>query len=193
MLIVGLTGGIGAGKSIVAHVLSEMGYKVFNSDAEAKRIMDNDPTVRKQLTEILGEGAYSDSGLNRVFVAEKIFANKELREKMNAVVHPATRSAFEEYVKDPAYTKPVIFNEAAILFETGAYKRFDKIVLVVAPLELRVKRVMERDNSIESDIRARIEAQWNDEEKMKLADFIIVNDEKTPLLKQIEAVISELR
>lgn len=193
MITVGLTGGIGAGKSIVARILIEMGYKIFNSDLEARQIMNNDPLVRRQLIELLGEGIYTPEGLNRTLVAEKIFSDHQLREQINAIVHPVTRAAFEAFKDDLANQKDLVFNEAAILFETGAYKRFDKVVLVIAPEELRLKRVMTRDNSSETETKARIKAQWSDEEKIKLADFTIVNDEKKPLLKQIESMINSLR
>lgn len=193
MITVGLTGGIGAGKSLVASIFEELGYKVFHSDKVAKELMHSDPDVKKAIIALLGDSAYRNGTLDRAYVARRIFDDKDLREKVNQIVHPATRSAFNKFIDQSDGANSIVFNEAAILFETGAYKNFDKVILVSAPEDLRIDRVIKRDGSSKDEIQKRISSQWDDRKKSELADFVIVNDEKQPLLKQIEEVLSELR
>lgn len=192
MLKIGLTGGIGSGKSVVSKVLETMGYLVFNSDEESKALMNQDPSLVQKITQLFGEDAYQNDELNRPFLAEAIFQNPALREKISSIVHPATRLAFQSFCEQNQREK-VIFNEAAILFETGAYTSFDKMILVSAPEALRIHRVMERDQLSEESVRARMKAQWPDDEKRKLADFVLINDDRTPLIDQIERVINQLQ
>lgn len=192
MLKVGLTGGIGSGKSIVSKVLETLGYAVFNSDLESKRLMNHNQGLIHEITQIFGEEAYQNHELNRAYLARSVFQNPKLREQLNAIVHPATRQAFAEFC-DLNHREKVVFNEAAILFETGAYKSFDKLILVTAPEELRIKRVMERDQLSMESVRERIKAQWPDSEKINLADFVLLNDDQRPLLSQIESLLSELQ
>lgn len=191
MLKIGLTGGIGSGKSVVSKVLCALGYLVFNSDEESKILMNHNPVLMQKIADLFGENAYVNDELNRSFLANSIFQNPELRGKLNAIVHPATRQAFNHFCEQH-HREKMVFNEAAILFETGAYKSFDKMVLVTAPEELRIKRVMERDQLDEASVRARIKAQWTDEEKKSFADFVLVNDERRPLIRQIEDLLNQL-
>lgn len=190
MLRVGLTGGIGAGKSIVAKVLRSMGYPVFDSDSEAKHIMNDDPMMRSELIAIFGDEVYTKDGLNRPFLAQKIFNDESLKDQVNGLVHPAVRAAFEKQAS--AADSGVIFNEAAILFETGANRQFDAMVLVSAPEALRIQRVMARDNASEDAVKARIRNQWSDEKKRELTDFEIVNDQVQPLVMQVEEMLKAL-
>ncbi len=192
MITVGLTGGIGAGKSLVASIFEELGYKVFHSDKVAKELMHSDPDVKKAIIALLGDSAYRSGSLDRAYVARRIFDDKDLRDKVNQIVHPAARSAFNKFI-DQSDGASIVFNEAAILFETGAYKNFDKVILVSAPEDLRIDRIIKRDGSSKDEIQKRISAQWDDRKKSELADFVIVNDEKQPLLTQIEVVLTELR
>ncbi len=192
MITVGLTGGIGAGKSLVASIFEELGYKVFHSDKVAKELMHSDPDVKKAIIALLGDSAYRSGSLDRAYVARRIFDDKDLRDKVNQIVHPAARSAFNKFI-DQSDGASIVFNEAAILFETGAYKNFDKVILVSAPEDLRIDRIIKRDGSSKDEIQKRISAQWDDRKKSELADFVIVNDEKQPLLTQIEEVLTELR
>lgn len=190
MITVGITGGIGAGKSHVSAMIRAMGYPVFDSDQTAKLLSDNDPTIKKELIEMFGEGVYTSTGLNRPFLAAQIFKNDEAREKVNKLIHPKVREAFKEFCEK--HQKSIVFNEAAILVETGAYRNFDKLVLVTASEKLRLERVMKRDDVDSSEVQKRMAKQGSDSEKRKVADFEIVNDGASPLLVQIEKMIDYL-
>lgn len=190
MLKIGITGGIGSGKSIVSKIIESLGFTVFNSDLEAKNIINNNQEVRQELIEICGNKIYNSSGLNRELLAKKIFSDDSLREKVNSIVHPRVREAFDQLCKKNK--KELIFNEAAILIETGAYKQFDKIILVTAPEQVRIDRVAKRDNVSESDVRARMAKQWSDDKKSDFADVIINNDSTEPLLIQIENYLDQV-
>lgn len=191
-LKVGITGGIGAGKTFVCRVLEKMGYPVFYSDKEAKELMNAHPGIVEEIIALVGEQAYEDGELNRPFLAEKAFENKDLLSRINAIVHPRVREAFADFAEQNAGLKGIVFNEAAILFETGAYKTFDATVLITAPESIRLNRVVERDTIPESQVRSRMNNQWKDEEKAKLADFVIHNDGTTMLLPQIENMLIKL-
>jgi dephospho-CoA kinase len=190
-LKVGITGGIGSGKTMVCRILETMGYPVFYSDNEAKRIMSHHPQVRDFLIQHVGEEAYGTEGLNRALLAEKLFSNPQLLSQVNELVHPLVRQAFDEFAAAHA-ERALVFNEAAILFETGAYKRFDAVVLITADEEIRIQRVMKRDQLTEIEVRNRMKRQWSDNEKMNLTNFVIENNEHTPLLIQVEQVIAKI-
>lgn len=190
-LITGITGGIGSGKSIIGAILQKLGFPVYYADAEAKLLMNTDPSIRKQLIQLFGAQAYSKSGLDRPFIASRIFNDETSRLRMNAIVHPRVRAHFDEWTA--AQQNPLVFQESALLFETEAYKRFDKTILVTAPEELRVKRVQSRDGFSENEIRSRINNQLKDEVKIKLADFIIRNDEQQLVIPQLMHVLEELK
>ena len=190
MLRIGLSGGIGSGKSTVAGILAKMGYPVFYSDQEAKRLYDENPVLQKQLVDLFGPAIYRDGQLNKAFLAQQLFSNAELKAQVTALVHPLVRKAFEVWAQQQ--TSDLIFNEAAILFETGAYKDFDATVLVMAPIETRIERVQKRDLISREAVLQRIANQWPDSKKMNLTTFIITNDGQ-PLLQQIEDVISKLK
>ncbi len=187
---IAITGGIGSGKSTVCKVFEQLGFPVFYSDVEAKNILTENNIVKSQIIELLGEEAYQNNELNRSYISVKIFNNFSLKEKMNSIVHPAVRLAFENWVA--TQKSRIVFNEAAILFETGAYKNFDSTILVTSPESLKIKRIISRDNCTEQEATLRIKNQWADEEKIKLADFILNNDESEPLLQQILDLISKL-
>ena len=162
--IIGITGGIGSGKSIIGHILTTMGYPVYYSDQEAKWVMNNDPELRKDLIAVFGEEAYLNNELNRPFLAEKIFTSPELKEKINQIVHPKVRKRFSDFVANSS--SPVVFNEAAILFETGGFKDFDATILVIADKETRIQRVMQRDTITREQVEARMNNQWSDLESI---------------------------
>jgi dephospho-CoA kinase len=187
---IGITGGIGAGKSIVSKIIESMGFPVFNSDDEAKKIINSHPAVKAELIALFGNSIYSNDELNRPKLAKLIFNDPSLREKVNEIIHPRVRLEFDRFVSGSS--SQLIFNEAAILFETGAYKQFDDTVLITSPIELRIERLIARDNSSREEIEARMKAQWSDDQKQQLADYVIINDEVNPLLSQIEKVISDL-
>jgi dephospho-CoA kinase len=190
MLQIGLSGGIGSGKSTIAMVLEKMGYPVFYSDQVAKRLYDEHPLLQKQLVDLLGPEVYRDGQLNKQFLSEQLFSNAKLKAQVSALVHPIVRSTFENWAQQQ--TSDLVFNEAAILFETGAYQLFDATVLVMAPLETRIERVQKRDSLSREEVLKRIANQWTDAPKMALTPYHIVNDGR-PLLVQLEQLIAELR
>lgn len=189
--IVGITGGIGSGKTFVCQILESMSYPVFYSDKEAKWLLVNDTDVKGQVIELFGEEAYFDGGiLNREFLASKIFEDKKMLTQMNAIVHPAVKQHFLNWV-DQQNSK-IVFNEAAIIFEIGNSKNYEKIILVKASKATKIKRIQKRDSSSLIDIEKRMNNQWTDEKKTELADFCIINDEGTMLLPQINAILNAL-
>ena len=190
MLRIGLSGGIGSGKSTVAGILAKMGYPVFYSDQEAKRLYDENPVLQKQLVDLFGPAIYRDGQLNKAFLAQQLFSSAELKAQVTALVHPLVRKAFEVWAQQQV--SDLVFNEAAILFETAAYKDFDATVLVTAPIETRIERVQKRDLISREAVLQRIANQWPDSKKMNLTTYIITNDGQ-PLLQQIEDVISKLK
>lgn len=187
---IGVTGGIAAGKSLVSRILEEMGYPVFYSDRMAKELIRTSPYLKQQITILFGAEAYLADKLNANFIASSVFGEPELLEKLNAIVHPAVRKAFSEWCE--RQNSPLVFNEAAILFETGTYNQYDAILLVTAPLETRMKRAMLRDGSSKEEVLQRMDRQWSDEEKIPLASFVLLNDDQTPVLRQIETFLITL-
>ncbi len=187
---VGITGGIGAGKSLICRILHSMGYPVFYSDYEAKLILQADTVVQEKVTNLFGESAYTDGKLNRSFLAEKVFNDEALLEKLNAIVHPAVFEAFKKW--SAAQQVDLVFNEAAILFETGGYKRYDYTLLVTAKKESRIQRVMLRDNVNRAAVENRMSKQWTDEQKAGLASFIIHNDDDQLILPQLLDCLTNL-
>lgn len=185
---VGITGGIGAGKSIVCKLLKTLGYPVFDSDAEAKRLMHT--TLKKDILELFGSQAYKNNTLNRAYIAEVVFEDNQVLAQLNAIVHPAVREAFDQFSK--ANKAPLVFNEAAILFETGAHKNYDAIVFVTAAEETRIKRVMQRDNVSKDQVRKRMDKQWSDERKQALTPFVINNNTDQLIIPQTLSVINQL-
>lgn len=191
MKSVGVTGGIGSGKSIVCKILEVMGFPVFNADAEAKKCMIEDVNLILAVKELLGENAYIDGELNRPFVANQIFSNADLKAKMDALVHPAVFRAFE--IWKSKQNADLIFNESALLFETGSYDRFDAVILVVADIETRIERVMKRDQVSKEAVIARIQHQLLDEHKLKMNPYVIENDSHQMLIPQILKFIEKVR
>ena len=190
MFKVGVTGGIGAGKSLICSILERMGYPVFYSDIEAKKIITLNPQVRIDLIELFGIQIFKDHQLDRKLLANLLFSDSTLIEKMNAIVHPKVREEFENWAL--SQDSQLVFNEAAILFETGSYKNFDATILVTAPLEIRLNRVMNRDNSIRADVQKRIDNQWSDDQKVILSTYQIQNDDIQSVLDQLDEVLYEL-
>jgi dephospho-CoA kinase len=185
MIKVGITGGIGSGKSIVCEVFKILGVPVFLADNVARDLQQNDNQVRSYLINLFGESIYSQGGmLDRKKLAHLIFNNKELMTKVNQIIHPVVRENFDKWAGMHADNEYIIY-EAAILFESGYYKDFDLNILVIADENIRIKRVMQRDNSSEESVRQRINNQMKDAEKMKMADYVVENNEKSLLIPQI--------
>lgn len=190
-LLIGLTGGIGSGKSTIAKIFKSLGVPVFNSDAEAKEILNNNSKVIKAITNAYG-AVYTENGLNTKKIAAIVFNDTKALEKLNGIVHPEVKIAFENWVSKHSSEK-ILIKEAAILFETEGYKELDKTILVVSPKELRIKRVMKRDTIDEAAVLERIETQMSDEKKKSLADFIISNNDKKLLIPQVLALNTKLK
>ena len=190
MIQIGLTGGIGAGKTSVAKVLEHMGYPVFYSDTEAKKLYDDHPILKEQMIALFGNELYQNGHFQKNILAQQIFQNPILKEKVSELVHPLVRSKFNSWAQKQ--TSNLVFNEAAILFETGANKQFTATILVVAPEELRVQRVSKRDALTPQEVRNRIAQQWTDDQKKALTPYVIENDGR-PLLIQIETCLEAIQ
>ena len=171
--IVGLTGGIGGGKTTVAHMFKLLGVPVFNSDEEAKVLMDNSIVVKQELIQLLGKNSYKNGTLNKPYIATKIFQDKALLKELNAIVHPRVAAAFDAWVLNQ--TTPYVLKEVAILFETGAQVLVDLIITVTAPIEMRIERVIRRDKKSKKDVELIIENQLPDSEKINKSHYIIEN------------------
>ena len=184
MFCVGITGGIGSGKSLVCSILNKLGVPVYHADAEARRLMNSDPELRAAIVQMFGEGAYSGDVLNRKFLAESVFGDHERLARLNGLVHPAVGQDFIRWAAAQRGV-PYVLEEAAILFESGAYKKMDLSVLVYAPRELRISRVMERDRVDREDVLKRMGHQLSEEELVPLADHLIYNDGTQMLLPQV--------
>ena len=184
---IGITGGIGAGKSLVAEIIKAMGYPVYNSDERAKELTETNPKIKEGLIHLFGGEIYQNDTLNKFALAQAIFSDDSLREKVNALIHPIVREDFNLWAL--AQNNSLVFNESAILFETGSFKNFDAIILVYAPKEIRIQRIMKRDNCSENEVLKRMNSQFSDEEKYQLTEFRVLNDEQTPLLVQVEKII----
>ncbi|HER08424.1 MAG TPA: dephospho-CoA kinase [Bacteroides sp.] len=187
MLQVGITGGIGSGKTLVCRVFEKLGIPVYHADAQAKWLMDHRENLKTEIRDLLGAGSYRDGRLDREYVAGQVFRDPELLNGLNAIVHPAVRNHYLAWMKRQTEV-PYVIEEAAILFESGAHRFMDMTILVYAPEDLRIRRVMERDQVQEEEVRLRMTRQMPEAEKKKKADAIIVNDEKEMLLPQIIAL-----
>jgi dephospho-CoA kinase len=187
---IGLSGGIGSGKSYVAEILEKMGFPVYYSDARAKALTDAHPHIKSELIKRFGSTIYEDGVLNRKALASLIFDSDADRLFVNNLIHPIVRADFDAWCAQQHSS--LVFNEAAILFETGAYKQFDGTLLVVAPLDLRIQRVMQRDRCNEEEVRERIKAQWPDEQKIPLATSVITSNGILPLVSQVEGSVQTL-
>ena len=189
-MTIGLTGGIGSGKSTIARVLESMGYPVFYSDKEAKNLMNTSWELQSEVVAHFGERAFENGLLNRAYLAERIFSDPNDKKVLHQLIHPKVRAGFAQYAQESQ--SALVFNEAAILFETGAYSSFDKTLLVTAPQESRISRVMKRDNCSRQEVLNRMDNQWKDERKIPLADFVINNGDQDKVLDQIEKIVAEL-
>lgn len=173
-MIVGLTGGIGSGKSTVAKMFRKLGVPVYDSDHEAKVLMVTSPKVRDGLIKLFGEEIYDDEGnLNRKFIADKVFKDAALLQKLNAIVHPAVREHFLEWAA--GQSTPYVIQETALIFENNAQDKYDQTILVTAPMEVRAHRVMARDGVDREAVLDRMRNQMTDDEKTDLAHFRIEN------------------
>lgn len=192
MQLIGVTGGIGSGKSFVCRQLEHLGYPCYYADDRAKELMVQDADLRHGLLALFGPEAYLTGGeLNRAYLGEQIFQHPELRSQMNALVHPAVARDTLAWVEAhrAASKRPFLLREAAILFESGSAASCDGVVTVYAPLQVRLERVMRRDKREEAEVRKRMAAQWPEQEKILAADFVVYNDGTHTLIPQLAALI----
>lgn len=189
MLKVGITGGIGSGKTTVCKIFEVLGIPVFYADPEAKNIMIKDEVLIAGIKETFGEESYfSDGTLNNKHLAGIVFNNEAELKKLNALVHPAVFRGFDNWEKQIPSNTSYTLKEAALLFESGSYKMCDINILVTAPTEVKIARVIQRDGISEEQVKARMDKQLPDEEKIRLADYLIINDEKNSLIEQVQGL-----
>jgi len=184
MRIIGITGGIGSGKTTVCGIFAELGVPIYYADDRAKAVMVEDAELMASIIEAFGKEAYTDGKLNRPFLGQQVFTSEERLAKLNSLVHPAVARDFMKWVAAHSQA-PYIIKEAAILFESGAYKAVQETVLVTAPEQMRIQRVMQRDAVSESEVRQRMANQWIEGRKEEMADHIIVNDGHQLLIPQV--------
>ncbi len=190
MKIIGITGGIGSGKSTIAKVFISMGFPVYNSDVRAKELINSDEDVINSIKQEFGSNIYSSKGLDRKKMASIVFTDSDKLQKLNNIVHPAVGKDFENWCSTKNST--FVLKEAAILFETGIYKNLDKTILVTCPKEERINRVMKRDSATKEAIEARMNNQWSEEKKKELADYIIDNSGEEMVIPQVISLIKTL-
>tara|TARA_R110002096_G_scaffold21043_7_gene68753 strand:+ start:106047 stop:106625 length:579 start_codon:yes stop_codon:yes gene_type:complete len=189
-MIVGITGGIGAGKTTVSNIFGQLGIPVYEADYHSKNLLDIDEELKSSLVELLGNSILNNSKIDREKMAAIIFNDEQLLKRANALIHPRVALHFEKWRNNQK--SPYIIKEAAILFESGSYKDCDKVIVVSAPKELRIERVKKRSGLSRQQIMARMEKQWPEEQKIKLADYIVINDGEHSLIKQSLDIHREL-
>ncbi len=192
MISIAVTGGIGSGKSYVSNMLKERGIPIYNADDEAKRLMITDEGIRQDLIALLGDSVYENGVLNKPMLASYLFADAENAARINRIVHPRVRADFCCWLERQTDVE-IAGLECAILFEAGFEETVDAVVMVYAPESLRLKRAMMRDQATEMQIRERMKAQMDDEEKCRLSDYVIQNDGILPLEAQLEDLITQLK
>lgn len=191
-MLVGLTGGIGSGKTIVSKVFETMGCFVYNSDEKAKALYYNS-NIKKNVIELLGTESYlNEHEINKEYISKKVFNYPELLQKLNQIIHPAVKEDFINF-KNKLPEKSIIVKETALLFEAGINKDLDYTILVTAPIDIKIKRVMSRNHISKEEVEKRMSSQWSDEQKKNLANIVITNDESLALIPQVISVIEKLK
>lgn len=189
--VIGLTGGIGTGKTTVSKMFSELGVPVYIADVEARRISEQ-PEIQKRIVDTFGEGVTSPDGqVDRKKLAALVFFNEENLRKLNAIIHPLVKQDFQQWLSQQS--APFVIREAAILFESGTNTDCDKVIIVTAPRELRIFRIMERDHISREEILARMANQWPDSQKIAMSDYVIENSDLEETRKQIIKIFTELQ
>jgi dephospho-CoA kinase len=194
MKIIGITGGIGSGKTTVCLLFESMGIPVYYADIQAKKIMNSNPTLKKKVKDLLGDEAYFANGkLNRVYVASKIFSDKEMLSQINQLVHPMVQEDSkrwsEQFRKDEI---PYVIKEAALLVENGSYRSLDSLIVVTCPQETRIQRVIKRDKTTYEAVLKKLKIQLPEDEKIKVADFVIDNSGHQSLIPQVWKIHKKL-
>jgi len=182
---IGVTGGIGSGKSMVCRLFSCLDIPVYSADSRAKWLTNQDPVIREKVIELLGQDSYNEAGIyNTAYVASLVFNNEILLKELNAIIHPVVMSDTENWVYQHS-DSPYVIKEAAIMNAAGDKNTLDYVIVVEAPVSLRISRILSRDNRSEEEIRAIIERQVSDEKRREIADFTVINDEKAALIPQV--------
>ena len=190
-IIIGVTGGIGSGKSYICRIISSLGFPVYNCDAEAKKLMNTNKHIINSLKQLIGENSYDSEGnLNKPIIAQFLFANEENAHKINSVVHPVVKEDFRSWAS--AQNADLIFMESAILFESGFNDVVDNVITITAPPETRIERTIRRDNTTREQVIARMNQQMQDEERVRLSDYIISNNTNDNVEQQIKTIIETL-
>lgn len=186
MKIVGLTGGIGTGKSTIAELFKAMGVPVYIADSEAKKILASSRVVRSKVISLLGAPAYTNKEPNSDYIAQLVFNDPDLLASLNAIIHPQVHTSFKLWAK--MQDAPYCIKEAAILFENGGFTQCDATILVTAPTKLKIERVLARDKTSLKKIQARMENQWEDQKKIPLANYVIENIDLTSTKNQVQKI-----
>ncbi|UTW61071.1 dephospho-CoA kinase [bacterium SCSIO 12741] len=181
---IGITGGIGSGKTTVSRIFQSLGIPLYEADSRAKKVSNKDPEVRQQIIQLFGDKAYDGGTLNRPFLAGEVFSQPDKLQQLNGIIHPAVGRDYEQWVSFQRQT-PYTLKEAAILFESGSNRFLKAVILVTAPEELRIQRVMDRDGTNREEVLKRMANQWSDDKKRELSQFEIINDGKSSLIKQV--------
>ncbi|MBS1652088.1 MAG: dephospho-CoA kinase [Bacteroidetes bacterium] len=189
MIIVGITGGIGSGKSTLSDFLMFLNYQVFNSDSVAKAAYLS-PNIKEEIVKLLGHESYEGKLPNKKYISQQIFSNTLYREKINSIIHPFVENEFAVFIKN--CNKKILFKESALLFETGIYKQVNKIITVTAPLQLRHKWLEKRSSLTFNEINKIIDTQWSDEDKIKLSNYTVINNNIKSIIQQTQSVLHDL-
>ncbi len=191
-LIVGITGGIGSGKTTAAKVFEKLGVPIYIADDKARMLTAENEQILSYIRETYGDEMFDDNGaLNRKALGEAVFGNKERLDALNKVIHPLVAQDFKSWVAEQSF--PYVLKEAAVLFESGTYTDCNYVILVVAPRESRIERVMKRSGLSREDIENRMQHQWSDEDKMALSDFVIYNGDENDLISQIYDIHEDIK
>jgi dephospho-CoA kinase len=188
--IIGLTGGIGSGKTTIANYIRSLGVPVYIADEEAKKLL-YDAAIQEQLKMAFGETIFENSVLSKQKLAKIVFSDETKLKRLNSIIHPAVKAHFEKWLENYK-AEPLIVKEAAILFESGSNQDCDAVITVIAPLDDRIKRVRSRDNISQEDVLSRMKNQWTDEMKTEKSDFIIDNNDLSKTLVQVDEILKKI-
>ncbi len=190
-LVIGITGGIGSGKSTLSNLLRAEGYSVYDTDLEARRLQNEHSAMKKKMIDLFGKEIYTEQGLDRPALGKLVFGKPDLLTRLNAIVHPFVMADFENWVLN-RYPKKILFIESAILYESGFHKLVDKVILITASQDVRVERVVKRDGVTPEQVKTRMSHQLPEEIKLELADFVIHSDDNNPLFDKMKKLLEEL-
>ena len=182
-LRIGITGGIGVGKTTVCEIFKRMGIPIYNADQRARHLMQTDAALMAEIREEFGWDTYENGDLNREYLAKVVFNNPEKLARLNSLVHPRVGDDYEHWIREHK-DKPYSLKEAALLFESKSYRQLHKVIVVTSPIDVRMERIMKRDHVRKEDVLKRIDNQMNDKERLELADYVIHNDGKRSIIEQ---------